>query len=99
MQIVNESSRTYVAWQWKANGGTETSFTESGNNPGGTIQTNTTAGFSIIDYVGTGGAGTIAHGLGKVPEWIVFKIEVVMEMIGLFIMLQQVMMVELRLNS
>ena len=27
---------TYVAWQWKANGGTTTSFSESGNNPGGT---------------------------------------------------------------
>ena len=69
----NGSSRTYVAWQWIANGGTTSNFAESSNNPGGDIQTNTTAGFSIIDYVGTGGAGTIAHGLGKVPEWIIFK--------------------------
>ena len=70
---VNASDRTYVAWQWKANGGTTSNFSESGANPGGTIQTNTTAGFSIIDYTGTGSAGTISHGLGKVPEWIVFK--------------------------
>jgi len=70
---VNGNGDTYVAWQWKANGGSTTSFSESGNNPGGDRQANTTAGFSIIDYVGTGGAGTIAHGLGKVPEWIIFK--------------------------
>ncbi len=70
---VGASSNTYVAWAWKANGGTTTSFSESGNNPGGDRQANTTAGFSIIDYVGTGAVGTIEHGLGKVPEWIVFK--------------------------
>jgi hypothetical protein len=69
----NGSGTTYVAWQWKCNGGVTTSFSESGNNPGGDRQANATAGFSIIDYVGTGGAGTIEHGLGKVPKWIVFK--------------------------
>ena len=66
---VNKSTDNYVAWQWKCNGGTTTSFTESGNNPGGTIQTNTTAGFSIITTTGTGATGTIAHGLGAVPHW------------------------------
>lgn len=70
---VNGSGETYVAWQWKANGGTTTSFSESGNNPGGTRQTNTDAGFSIISYTGTGSAGTIAHGLPSAPEWIIFK--------------------------
>ena len=62
-----------VAWCWKCNGGTTSSFTESGNNPGGTIQTNTDAGFSIITTTGTGGAGTISHGLGAVPHWIISK--------------------------
>ena len=65
----NNNSTNMVAWQWKCNGGTTTSFTESGNNPGGTIQTNTTAGFSIITTTGTGNTGTIAHGLGAVPHW------------------------------
>jgi len=69
----NSSSSTKVAWQWKANGGTTTSFSESGSNPGGTRQTDTTAGFSIISYTGTGSAGTIAHGLPSAPEWIIFK--------------------------
>jgi len=68
---VNENE--LVAWQWKANGGTTTSFSESGNNPGGTRQTNSESGFSIISYTGTGSAGTIAHGLPSTPELIIFK--------------------------
>jgi hypothetical protein len=70
---VNTNSATFVAWQWKANGGSRTTFTESSNNPGGGYQANTTAGFSIVDYTGTGGAGTVQHGLGAVPELIIFK--------------------------
>jgi len=66
-------SNNYVAWQWKANGGTRTTNTESGDNPAGGYQANTTAGFSIIDYTGTGATGTMAHGLGAVPHMIFFK--------------------------
>ena len=67
------SGSAYVAWQWKANGGTVTTVAESGSNPGFTRQTNTTAGFSIIAYTGTGSNGTIAHGLPSTPEFIIFK--------------------------
>ena len=70
---VNANTETLLAWQWKANGGTKTSFTESGNNPAGTHQANTTAGFSIVTHVGTGAVGTIAHGLSSPPEWILTK--------------------------
>jgi len=70
---ITTASTTQVAWQWKANGGTKTTFTESGNNPGGSYQVNTTAGFSILDYTGTGAAGTVAHGLGAVPEVMIVK--------------------------
>lgn len=71
----NDNGETYVAWQWKANGGTTTSFSESGNNPGGNRQTNTAAGFSIISYTGTGANAScaLAHGLGKAPELVIFK--------------------------
>ena len=62
-----------VSWAWKAKGGTTTAFSESGSNPGGTRQTNTDAGFSIISYTGTGSNGTIAHGLPSTPEFIIFK--------------------------
>ena len=70
---LNGSSVNYAAWQWKANGGSRTTFTESSNNPGGGYQANTTAGFSIVDYTGTGGAGTVSHGLGAVPKILIVK--------------------------
>jgi hypothetical protein len=70
---VNQST-TIVAWQWKANGGTATaSGSESGNNPAYSYQANTTAGFSIVTYTGTGSAGTVSHGLGVAPDWILVK--------------------------
>ena len=70
----NTDGNTYVAWQWKCNGGTtETAVDESGSNPANVRQTNTDAGFSIITYTGTGSAGTIAHGLGAVPHVIIIK--------------------------
>ena len=34
---------------------------------------NTTSGFSMVLHTGTGSAGTIGHGLGGVPNWIVTK--------------------------
>ena len=37
------------------------------------LSVNTTAGFSIATYTGTGSAGTIPHGLGAVPEWALLK--------------------------
>ena len=74
----NNNTELYVGWQWKANGGSRTTFSESSNNPAGGYQANTTAGFSIIDYTGTlgdsgGGSGTFAHGLNSAPTWWVVK--------------------------
>jgi hypothetical protein len=34
---------------------------------------NATSGFSIVRHTGTGSAGTVGHGLGGVPDWIVTK--------------------------
>ena len=68
---VNRNSQTYVAWNWKANGGTTSSNTDGTITS--TVQANTTAGFSIVLYTGTGSNGTIGHGLGKVPKWILIK--------------------------
>tara|TARA_B100001093_G_scaffold457823_1_gene469826 strand:- start:42 stop:1139 length:1098 start_codon:yes stop_codon:yes gene_type:complete len=62
-----------TVWAWACNGGTRTTFNESGANPGGGRQTNTTAGFSIIDYTGTGSNGTIAHGLPATPSLVIVK--------------------------
>jgi hypothetical protein len=61
---VNQSSATYVAWQWKANGGTASSNTDGDITS--SVQVNTTAGFSIVTYTGNGNASaqTVGHGLG-----------------------------------
>tara|TARA_R100001126_G_scaffold18122_1_gene8455 strand:- start:411 stop:1478 length:1068 start_codon:yes stop_codon:yes gene_type:complete len=75
---VDDSARTnrgtMVGWGWKAG----TSFTNDASSTGvGTIDStgtiNTTAGFSVISYTGTGSAGTIAHGLGVVPRMVITK--------------------------
>ena len=70
---VNESGKTYVAWQWKAG----TALNNSAGANGGSIATtgsiNTTSGFGIIKYVGTGSNATIYHGLGKIPRMIITK--------------------------
>ena len=73
---VNGNSKNYVAWQWKANGGTTTTNDASATSVGtidSVYQANTTAGFSIVTYTGTTSAGTIAHGLGAVPKMIIIK--------------------------
>jgi len=69
---VNQSSQTFVAWQWKANGGTTASNTDGTITS--TVQANTTAGFSIVTYTGNGSTGaTIGHGLGAVPSMFIIK--------------------------
>jgi len=73
---VNGSGNGIVAWQWKANGGTTTSNDASVSGVGSldsVYQANTTAGFSIVLYTGSGNAATIAHGLGVKPECILVK--------------------------
>ena len=69
---VNLNTGTYVAWQWKANGGTTSSNTDGSITS--TVQANTTAGFSIVKYGGNDTAGaTIGHGLGVKPQRIFLK--------------------------
>ena len=66
------SSYPYVAWQWKANGGTTTN--QTGANINSVTQANTTAGFSIVTYTGNGGTGqSVKHGLGATPEMVWVK--------------------------
>ncbi len=73
-QNLSNTSGTYVAWQWKANGGT-TATNTTGNGIDSTVQANTTAGFSIVTYDGNGTqtGQTVGHGLGAVPKMIISK--------------------------
>jgi hypothetical protein len=61
----------YVAWCWKA-GGTASSNTDGSITS--TVSANTTSGFSIVSYTGTGSDGaTVGHGLGATPACIIIK--------------------------
>jgi len=68
---VNANGSTYVAWQWKDNGGT--TVTNNDGSHASSVQVNTTAGFSIVTYTGTGSSVTLGHGLGAAPEIIFNK--------------------------
>ena len=67
---VNQSGINNVAWNWKA--GT-TSGLSGGTITPSSYSINTTSGFGIYKYTGTGSAGTIAHGLGSTPKLIIVK--------------------------
>jgi len=45
----------------------------AGTIPATRLSANTTNGFSIVAYTGTGSNATVAHGLGSVPNYIVVK--------------------------
>ena len=67
----NANSATFASWNWKANG-------QGSSNTDGSINTtytsaNTTSGFSISTYTGTGSVATVGHGLGSVPKTIIIK--------------------------
>ena len=75
---INTKGEKYVAWNWVANGGTETANADgSGASLASTHQVNETAGFSIVKYSGSGTgssvAGTVAHGLSQTPNMIIIK--------------------------
>ena len=64
----NANSGTYASWNWKAGG------SASSNSDGSitsSVSASTTAGFSIVSF--TGNSGTVGHGLGVKPNFIVVK--------------------------
>ena len=68
----NQSGGTYVSWNWRA------ANSQGSSNTDGSINTtytsaNTTSGFSISTYTGTGSNATIGHGLGVAPKWVLVK--------------------------
>jgi hypothetical protein len=68
---INGNGSTYVSWVWGAGGSGSTNTSGSITS---TVSANTTSGFSIVTYTGTGSAGaTVGHGLGAVPSMIIFK--------------------------
>jgi hypothetical protein len=61
---------TYVAWNWLANGA---GVSNTAGSITSTVSANTTSGFSIVSYTGTGSNATVGHGLGSTPKFIAVK--------------------------
>ena len=68
----NGSGNNIASWNWKAGGGQGSSNTDGSINTTYT-SANTTAGFSISTYTGTGSNATFGHGLGAAPEMVIVK--------------------------
>tara|TARA_B100001094_G_scaffold258340_1_gene258117 strand:+ start:2928 stop:4037 length:1110 start_codon:yes stop_codon:yes gene_type:complete len=68
---INKSSETFVAWNWKANGGSTTTLSNTG--PDSVVQVNSDAGFSIGTYTGNGSNSNVKHGLGETPDMLIVK--------------------------
>ena len=63
---INANSNTFVAWTW--DGGTSTVSNTDGSITS-SVRANASAGFSIVNYTGTGANATIGHGLNAAPEF------------------------------
>ncbi len=71
----NANGSTYVAWNWKANGA---GVTNTAGSISSTVSANTTSGFSIVTYTGTGANATVGHGcqvggVATAPAFIIIK--------------------------
>ena len=66
----NASGDPTVAWCWKAGG---SSSSNSDGSVTSTVSANTTSGFSIAEFTGSGSNLTIGHGLGVKPDFIMLK--------------------------
>lgn len=64
------ATNSFVDWAWKANG---TGVSNTAGTITSTVSANTTSGFSIVTYTGTGANATVGHGLGVAPSMIMVK--------------------------
>ena len=66
----NGNGNGIVSWNWLGANGTSANTDGSISS---TVSANTTSGFSIVSYTGTGSNATIGHGLGIAPSMIIVK--------------------------
>lgn len=69
---VNGNGDPFCSWNWKAGNSQGSSNTDGSINTTYT-SVNTTSGFSISKYTGTGSNATVGHGLGVAPNMIWIK--------------------------
>jgi hypothetical protein len=65
------NGNSMVGWQWVAGQGVNNTNTVGSTTS--TVSSNTTTGFSIVTYTGTGTTATIGHGLNVAPQFIIVK--------------------------
>jgi hypothetical protein len=68
--LFNGSTYTYASWHWLGGG---TGVSNTSGSISSTVSANTTSGFSIVSYTGTGANATVGHGLGVAPRMIILK--------------------------
>jgi len=68
---INNSGDTYVSWNFL---GSNTTASNTDGSITSTVSANTTSGFSIVSYTGTGANATIGHGLAVAPKFIIIKV-------------------------
>jgi len=64
----NGNGNSMVAWNWRAGG---SSASNSDGSITSSVTVNTTAGFSIVTWTGTGANATVGHGLGAAGRYVV----------------------------
>ena len=67
----NGGGNTLVGWQWQA--GQSSGSSNTSGTITSTVSANTTAGFSVATFTGTGANATVGHGLGVAPSMIIIK--------------------------
>lgn len=67
---MNGSGVNFASWNWLGANGTASNTDGSISS---TVSANTTSGFSIVSYTGTGANATIGHGLGVAPKVVIIK--------------------------
>ena len=68
--FVNTSGNNFVSWNWLAS---NTTTSNTAGSISSTVSVNTTSGFSIVGWTGTGATATVGHGLGVAPKVIIIK--------------------------
>ena len=77
---VNEADDDFTCWQWKGS-------SRADNNDGSItvdLQVNSTAGFSMGKFTPSGSSGTVGHGLGATPDFVISKGDAASGWYGMF---------------
>ena len=67
---VNTNGSTFASWNWLAS---NTTVSNTVGDINSTVSVNTTSGFSIVSFTGTGSTATVGHGLGVTPKMFIVK--------------------------